>query len=58
MRRRSSAGKEEQWLPSASCKSDRVSPEKNVGLGMRVVELASVEPMMSKLESLGSSGCI
>ncbi len=42
------AGNEEQWLPSASCSSDR-APVENVSLGTRSVEHASVEPRMSNL---------
>ena len=42
------AGNEEQWLPSASCSSDRVSVE-NVTLDARLIGHASVEPRMSNL---------
>ena len=42
------AGNEEQWLPSASCSSDR-APVENVTLGPRPIGHARVEPRMSNL---------
>ncbi len=48
-------GNEEQWLPSASCRSDR-APVENVSMGMMPLEHASVEPRMSNLASIGLVG--
>lgn len=46
-------GNDEQWLPSASCSSDR-APVESASLGTRPIEHASVEPRMSNLVRIRS----